>query len=125
MNVMLESCSEEARYKSAKFYSEEVLVRGIELFERILHRGIALGEFREVVPRDLLLIFVGPILILLLARQSIGRHAELHFDLQEVLSTHIEMFLWEADAGERQMKRHPHHGCFAVSGQPSIKPTGL
>lgn len=77
----------------ATFYAEEVLGRGMKLFEQVLRRGIAQGEFREVEPRDLMPIFAGPILILLLAKQSIGRHAALPFDLHTVLCTHIEMFL--------------------------------
>jgi len=77
----------------AKFYAEEVVGRGKRLFDRILQRGIESGEFRAGNASDLLPIFFGPVLMLLLWRHSIGRHSGEKFDSRTVLHTHIDMFL--------------------------------
>jgi AcrR family transcriptional regulator len=77
----------------AAFYAEEVVGRGMRLFDHILQRGIESGEFKPAKAADLLPIFAGPVLLLLLWRHSIGPHSPAEFDTQAVLRTHIEMFL--------------------------------
>ena len=77
----------------ARFYAEEVVGRGIRLFGRILHRGAERGEFRSVEPMQVMPTLVGPILLMLLWRHSIGRHTALQFDPQAVIDTHIDLLL--------------------------------
>ena len=77
----------------AKFYDEEVVARGVRLFSRILERGVVDGEFRPLPSRQLIPVFVGPILLMLLWKHSIGRHAGFGFDAPAVLQTHLDIFL--------------------------------
>jgi len=77
----------------AKFYDEEVVARGVRLFSRILERGVVDGEFRPLPARQLIPVFVGPILLMLLWKHSIGRHAGFGFDAPAVLQTHLDIFL--------------------------------
>ena len=77
----------------AKFYADEVVARGLRLFTAIMDRGVVRGEFRDIEPRDLLPVFVGPVLMLLLWKHSIGRHGSVSFNPSSVLATHLDMFL--------------------------------
>ena len=77
----------------ARFYADEVVARGLRLFTRILERGVARGEFRDLPPNDLMPVFVGPVLMMLLWKHSIGRHGSISFDHRTVLATHLDMFL--------------------------------
>jgi len=77
----------------ARFYADEVVGRGIRLFAGILRRGAERGEFRVVEPMHVMPSLVGPLLLLLLWRHSIGRHAGLQFDHRAVIETHIDLLL--------------------------------
>jgi AcrR family transcriptional regulator len=77
----------------ARFYAENVVARGLRLFDTILRRGVERGEFRDIGADRLAPSFIGPILMMLLWRHSIGRHTELRFDHQAVLETHVEILL--------------------------------
>lgn len=77
----------------AQFYAEEVVARGLRLFEGILERGAARGEFRPVEARNVVPTFVGPILLMLLWRHSVGRHTDIRFDHRAVLETHFDILL--------------------------------
>lgn len=76
----------------AQFYAEEVVERGIRLLDRVLQRGAARGEFRPVDARQVVPVFIGPVLMLLLWRQSLGRHSSA-FDHRAVLEAHVEIFV--------------------------------
>lgn len=85
----------------ATFYAEEVGARAFRLLDRILRRGVASGEFRRVDTMRVVPVFVGPVLMMLLWRHSIGRHTALRFDHRAVIETHVEFFL-RALAPERR-----------------------
>ena len=77
----------------ARFYAEEVVGRGRTLLDRILRRGISRGEFRPVETDRVLPVLIGPVLLMLLWRHSIGRHAKRQFDPAAVLETELEILL--------------------------------
>ncbi len=77
----------------AQFYADEVVARVFRLFDRILQRGIERGEFRPVETAQVLPIFVGPVLLMLLWRHSVGRHTPMRFDHRAVIQTHLDILL--------------------------------
>jgi AcrR family transcriptional regulator len=77
----------------ARFYADEVVGRGQLLLERILQRGIGRGEFRPVDTEHILPGFIGPVLLMLLWRHSIGRYSERQFDPGAVLATQLDILL--------------------------------
>jgi AcrR family transcriptional regulator len=77
----------------ARFYADNVVARGLRLFDTILRRGVERGEFRDIRADRLAPSFIGPILMMLLWRHSIGRHTDLRFDHGAVLETHVEILL--------------------------------
>lgn len=77
----------------ARFYADEVVSRGLLLFDRILRRGVGRGEFRPIDAARLLPIFMGPVLMMLLWKHSIGRHAGIVFDHRAVIETHLDLLL--------------------------------
>jgi AcrR family transcriptional regulator len=77
----------------ARFYADEVVSRGLRLFQRVLQRGAERGEFRPVEAQHLIPTLVGPILLMLLWRHSVGRHADLQFDHRAVIETHLDIIM--------------------------------
>lgn len=77
----------------AKFYADEVVARGMKLIGGILERGIASGEFRPIDSAQFVPIFIGPMLMMVLWKHSIGRHTAIGFDHAAVLDAHIGMML--------------------------------
>ena len=77
----------------AKFYAETVVARGLRVIDAMLRRGVARGEFRPVPARDFVPVLVGPFLLLLLWKHSVGKHSEVGFDAEQVLATHLETLL--------------------------------
>ena len=77
----------------AQFYAKEVVGRGMRVFERILQRGAERGEFRAAQAQHVLPTFIGPVLLMLLWRHSIGRHTDMHFDHAAVLESHFDILL--------------------------------
>ena len=77
----------------ARFYAEEVAGRGLALLAGVIARGVASGEFRPVVPEAVAPLVVAPVLLMMLARASIGRHAALARDPAAVLDAHTEILL--------------------------------
>lgn len=77
----------------AQFYHEEVITRGMGLFETAISRGIKTGEFRamplDLVPR----ISAAPVVMLMLWRHSFDVCGVKHIDPAEYLSTHTEMLI--------------------------------
>ena len=55
----------------ARFYHEEVVIRGEALIARIVERGIALNEFRPVDPVTATRVIIAPVLMLMMWRHSL------------------------------------------------------
>ena len=77
----------------ARFYAEEVVGRGLATLEAVINRGVTRGEFLAVEPRALLPLIVGPALMMLLWRHSIGRYADLSFDHHAVLRLQADILI--------------------------------
>ena len=76
----------------ARFYAEEVVLKGMALIRGVLARGIERGEFRPIDLDGALPLFSAPMLLLLLWKHSLGRHTDIQFNPR---------------AGGRDPSRHP------------------
>lgn len=77
----------------ARFYAEEVVARGMRVVAGILARGVARGEFRAVDPMAMAPVVFAPVLLSLLWRDTIGRHAKGPLDPDAMLAAHAETLL--------------------------------
>jgi len=77
----------------SRFYGDAVIKRGHGLLAMVIARGVESGEFRPVDPRNLMPIFIGPILMMALWKHSLGRHTDIQFPIRPVLETHLDMLL--------------------------------
>lgn len=78
----------------ARFYHDNVIVRGRSLIAEALRRGIAQGEFRPVEVEVAIQVMIAPLLMLAIWRYSIGPCcAEGLQDPQRFLDTHIDLLI--------------------------------
>ncbi|HVC59940.1 MAG TPA: helix-turn-helix domain-containing protein [Acetobacteraceae bacterium] len=77
----------------ARFYAEEVVLKGMALIRGVLARGVERGEFRPVDLDSALPLFSAPLLLLLLWKHSLGRHTEIQFNARTVVATHLDVLL--------------------------------
>ncbi len=77
----------------ARFYAEEVAARGMRLIAGVLARGIADGEFRPVDVTAVVPSVIAPLMLAMLWRSSIGRHAALPLDPEAILKAHLDVLL--------------------------------
>ncbi|MGH6872954.1 MAG: TetR/AcrR family transcriptional regulator [Rhizomicrobium sp.] len=76
-----------------RFYREEVIDRGLAVWEAILTRGIARGEFRPVPVDHLARICIGPILTAAIWRALFAQFDTEPYDVHGLIETHIDMLL--------------------------------
>jgi AcrR family transcriptional regulator len=77
----------------ARFYAEEVVARGMLVVAGVLARGMARGEFRAVNPMAMAPVVFAPVLLGLVWRDTIGRHAKGPLDPGAMLEAHAENLL--------------------------------
>jgi AcrR family transcriptional regulator len=77
----------------AEFWRHEIVDRGIALFETIIRRGVARGEFRDVTPQHAARLCIAPVLLLVLWRTVFAKFDEEPYDYQGLIDTHIENLL--------------------------------
>jgi hypothetical protein len=77
----------------AEFWRKEIIDRGLGLFEGIVTRGIARGEFRKVMPGHAARLCVAPLLVMILWRTLFGKFDEEPYDYQGLIETHIATLL--------------------------------
>lgn len=79
----------------ARFYVEEVIQPAHVLFEKVLQRGIASGEFRPVQLHDAVHVLLFPMLMLCLHKHSLGAcHGdEAAMDPRRFIATHVDVVL--------------------------------
>ncbi|HEX9392938.1 MAG TPA: TetR/AcrR family transcriptional regulator [Usitatibacteraceae bacterium] len=77
----------------AKFYHDEVVVRGTALFATAIQRGISSGEFRNVPLEFAPRIACAPVLMLMLWRNSFDLCDTHLMDPQAYLDAHTDMLL--------------------------------
>lgn len=77
----------------AAYYNETVITRGRELMRRVLERGIAAGEFRDVDVEPAIDVIFAPVLMLLIWRYSLGACGCGGHDPEAYLATHLGLTL--------------------------------
>ena len=90
----------------AEFWRREIIDRGLALFESIIRRGIARGEFRNMPPQHAARLCVAPFLIVAFWRTVFSRFDETPYDYQGLIDAHIETLLrgLKADAPPAHQK---------------------
>jgi AcrR family transcriptional regulator len=76
-----------------RFYRDEVIERGLALWEAILKRGIARGEFREVPTAHVARLCVAPLLFSAIWRTTFAELDADPYDINGLIETHIDMLL--------------------------------
>jgi AcrR family transcriptional regulator len=76
-----------------RFYREEVIERGLGLWEAILRRGIVRGEFREVPTAHVARLCVAPLLFSAIWRTTFAELDADPYDINGLIETHIDMLL--------------------------------
>lgn len=80
----------------ARFYYDEVVSRGHRLIAKVLQRGMAAGEFREVDVPSAVRLALAPLVIAVIHKHSLYscvREAGSDFDARRYVQTHIDTFL--------------------------------
>lgn len=76
-----------------EFWRREVIDRGLGLFERIVRRGVARGEFRDLPPQHAARLCVAPMLLVALWRTVFGKYDAEPYDYQGLIDSHIDTLL--------------------------------
>jgi hypothetical protein len=86
-----------------RFYRDEVIERGLGLWEAILKRGVARGEFREIPTAHVARLCVAPILFCAIWRTTFAGIDKEPYDINGLIETHIEVLLkgLAADGGAK------------------------
>jgi len=79
----------------ARFYLEEVIEPGQQLFMHVLQRGIDSGELREVNLFETVHVLIFPMLMLCLHKHSLGAcaHVREMMDPQKFIRTHVDVVM--------------------------------
>ena len=77
----------------AKFYYDEVILRALSMFRRVLQRGIDAGEFREVDVDHLVHVALAPLVMLSVWRHSFAYCEHEQLQPQCYLDTYLDMLL--------------------------------
>jgi AcrR family transcriptional regulator len=77
----------------ARFYYEEVAVRGHRLMASVLERGIKQGEFRPVDLTVAAKLAMAPLMHAVIARRAFAACMPEGFDVCSYLDTHIDLYL--------------------------------
>jgi AcrR family transcriptional regulator len=77
----------------ARMYADEVVRRAMQLLTSILQRGMDRGELRQLDIQSTIPSFVGPFLMLVLWKHSLGQHTDIPMDPRAVMETHMDILL--------------------------------
>jgi AcrR family transcriptional regulator len=77
----------------ARFYREEVIGRGLTLWEAILTRGVTRGEFRALPAEHVARICIAPILLAAVWRTTFAQFDDEPYDTEGLIETHIGVLL--------------------------------
>jgi len=77
----------------ARFYYEEVVIRGHRLMSSVLERGIKQGEFRSVNVAVAAKLAMSPLMHAVIARRAFAACMPEGFDVGKYLDTHIDLYL--------------------------------
>ncbi len=77
----------------AKMWANVVLKRGFGLMQKIIERGVARGELREVDPSTVGPLIMAPVVLLGIWKESFGLHTDMHLDRHAILREHVETLM--------------------------------
>ena len=77
----------------ARFYHQEVVVRGSRLIGQVLERGIAAGEFRPMDVPSAVRLAWAPLILAVVLRHSVLKCVDESFNFERYLSLHTDTFL--------------------------------
>ena len=77
----------------ARFYYQEVAVRGIRLMSGVIERGVKQGEFRRVDLTVASKLAMAPLMHAVIAQRAFAACMPEGFDVGKYLDTHIELYL--------------------------------
>lgn len=75
----------------ARFYHEEIIVRSDAMVVRMLERGMARGEFRQIDTESMKKVIVAPVVMLMLWDQSFGPCSITPIDSQAYLASLVDL----------------------------------
>jgi len=90
----------------ARFYHQEVVLRGRRLFAHVLERGVASGEFRALDVTYALRSVVFAVMFAAVWKHSIACHEAETFDFERFINTHIDVVLRGILAEPREERSH-------------------
>jgi AcrR family transcriptional regulator len=76
-----------------EFWRREIVDRGVSMFEIILKRGIARGEFRDVPTQHAARLCIAPVLLTVLWRTIFAPFDAAPYDYRGLIDTHLETLL--------------------------------
>jgi hypothetical protein len=91
----------------ARFYQEEVMAPGDELFARVLARGAERGEFRALPPNPATTLVCAPLVFLMLWQRSFGLYGHKEIDPEVYIDNLLEMLLFGLTTGETRDRPLP------------------
>ncbi len=75
----------------ARFYLDEVVHRGVDLYTRLLQRGIEQGEFRPMDVQSTVRCIVAPLLLGMLWRHSFEQHEKRRLDVDALCRALLQL----------------------------------
>ena len=90
----------------AKFYYDEVIVRALSMFRRVLQRGANAGEFREVDIDHLVRVALAPLVMLAVWRHSFACCEHEQLQPERYLDTYLDMLSHSLRKPQAQEKIH-------------------
>lgn len=83
----------------ARFYNEEVMIPGDEIFARVLQRGVARGEFRALPANPTTTLICAPLVFLMLWQRAFGAFAYDDIDPEAFLDNLLQVLLFGLTTG--------------------------
>ncbi|HXS06262.1 MAG TPA: TetR/AcrR family transcriptional regulator [Rhizomicrobium sp.] len=77
----------------AEFWRREIIDKGLGLFETIIKRGIARGEFRKLPTQHAARLCIAPLLVMALWRMHFEKFDSVPYDYEGLVETHIQTLL--------------------------------
>jgi AcrR family transcriptional regulator len=88
----------------ARFYRETAVSRALRLVASILRRGIDAGEFREVDVEHVVFSIIGPLLVTVLWKHSLGQHDAEPLDTEAICRAHLDLILHGLQRHDRRRR---------------------
>lgn len=105
----------------AKFYHDEVIVRGLALFTAAIKRGIDSGEFRPTELVHTPHICAAPVLMLMLWRNSFDLCGVQKMNSEDYLATHTDLLIRGLLADNPYAAQSSHRVTATARGNPSTQ----